>query len=144
MCVDDIKQEIKNIRPSLRIAAPATFYTTVMFSLFNIGLVVSYPFTFTQIKELQTVITLPMWTWLIIFGVYSFLLAIFLAINDWKKLKQLYGIGIIVKVAWLFQLISIWISTKDPLILLLVILWGSLTWITISTFIYFTLPREGK
>lgn len=144
MCVSDIKKEVRAIRPSLRIVAPGTFYTTILFSVLNIGLVATYPLTFHQIKELQTIIGLPIWMWLVVFGVYGFLLAMFLLLNEWKHLKQLYGVGIVIKTAWLFQLTSIWITEHDPVILLLDILWGALTWLTISTFVYFTLPRDGR
>lgn len=140
--MNDLKQTIKDIRPSLRIVAPLTFYIILGYSLFSLILGVSYNFVQERLPEMQIVGIFNIKQWSIIFAFYSIVTLILLALNDWNNLKKWLVVGILVKGFWLFQLISVAISHSSLMLMLSVFVWTMFLYLQILTYIYFTPKKE--
>jgi hypothetical protein len=134
-----IETAIKEIRPSLRLVAPQTFWFSFGFGLFNIvvGIAIIGSNIFSTL-HLAGVISLQ--TWAIVFIVHGTAMLWSLFVNDWKTTRLLNIIGIGIKTAWFLGLVVLAIDGKAFFVLYA---WGLILFLQIINYIYF-MPRVGR
>jgi len=131
-----IDRQLKEVRPSLRLVAPHTFYTGLGFAVFNI---VMGAISFNYLSSRLTLIgVVGIKTWAVLFECIGLLFFYSLVINNWRLLRQLMLIGICVKTAWLMELLA---DQK----FVLSTLWLLILYLQCLNYIYFTpVNRYGK
>lgn len=134
----NIDKRLREIRPSLRLVAPLTYYISWGFAVFNIlaGLsLVNFP----QTKFLIVgAVDLRVWAALFIFLGTSFTYS--LVMNDWRTVRILHLGGVVIKTAWLMELIARAVVGRS---FILVFIWLLLLYLQAVTFRYFT-PVENR
>lgn len=134
--MSNIDKTIKDIRPSLRLAAPQTYWFTVGFGVFNILLGVAV-FNTVALYALDLVNVIPVKMWGVIFAIHGIAMIGSLFINEWKITKALHYAGVAIKTAWWIALLSYAVSGHSPALLFI---WSLLLYMQIIVIIYFT-PR---
>lgn len=134
--MSEIGRTLKEIRPSLRVAAPQTYWFTIGFGLFNIllGLAV---YNTVALYSLNIVNLIPVKGWGIIFALHGASILVTLLMNDWKLTKYLHYVGVAIKTAWWMALLSYALTGHSPALLFV---WSLLLYMQVIIIIYFT-PR---
>lgn len=141
----EVDKVIKIIRPSLRKVAPQTYWYTIGFGVFNILvglLLISIP----GLVKLELLSILTIKGWALVFILMGLSALIFLFKNNWKVSRELTRLGIVVKAAWWFELLSVIVTDHSPYMVLvksLFLVWSLLLYLQIFTFIYFS-PRVSR
>jgi len=131
---------IKNIKPSLRLVAPLTFYIAAGYAVFNITAGMTL-FNFPATKFL-IVGAISLKIWALIFIILGCISVFELFINNWRAIRGLMLVGIFVKGAWLMELIARSINGKS---FILALIWALLLYLQAATYIYFTpVKNYGK
>ena len=141
--MNDLRQTIREIRPSLKIVAPMTFYTILSYSIVTILICVNWQLVQREVPEMRMVGLFSIKGWAIIFVSYSVFTLIALALNEWKWLKKLLIWGILLKIFWVLQLLSVAISHASPIVLSSVITWSFFAYLQFLNYNYFTPKREN-
>ncbi len=136
--MSDIEKQLSHIRPSLRIVAPQTYYISWGFAVFNVlaGLsLMNFPQT-----QFLIVGAINLKAWAIIFVVMGVLFLYALLTNQWRMLRSLHLMGVMVKTVWLMELVARAIVGKS---FVLVCIWALLLYLQAVTYRYFT-PVESR
>ena len=133
-----IDKALRDIRPSLRIVAPMTYYIAWGFALFNV--VVSAPLYRINEDVFGILGAISLKVWAIIFMLNGLILAYTLLVNKWKSTRGLMLVGVCINSAWLMELIA---RTTNGKSFILVAIWGLIVYLQAVTYLYFT-PQEPK
>lgn len=134
--MSNIDKTIREIRPSLRVAAPQTYWFTLGFGVFNILLGAAI-YNTVALYSLDIVNLIPVKAWGAIFVVHGLALVISLLVNEWNLTKFFHYVGTAIKTAWWMALLSYALSGHSPALLFV---WSLLLYMQVITIIYFT-PR---
>lgn len=137
--MSNIDKTIRDIRPSLRFAAPQTFWFSICFALFNI--VIGYSL-FAKVIAVHLILLglIPVSVWGLVFFIHGSLMISSLIVNDWKITRGLHFFGIAIKTAWWLELLAGTIYGNSPAFL---IIWTLLLALQFVVWIYFT-PRMSR
>lgn len=141
--MNNLKQTIREIRPSLRIVAPMTYYTILSYSIATIILCVNFQLIQQEVPEMRMIGIFDIRMWAIIFASYSVFMLMFLSLNEWKMIKKLLIIGILLKVFFLLQLLSVAITNSSAIVLSSMITWGFFAYMQFLNYKYFTPKRDS-
>lgn len=141
--MNNLKQTIREIRPSLRIVAPMTYYTILSYSIATIILCVNFQLVQREVPEMRVIGIFDIRMWAIIFASYSVFMLMFLSLNEWKMIKKLLIIGILLKVFFLLQLLSVAITNSSAIVLSSMITWSFFAYMQFLNYKYFTPKREN-
>jgi hypothetical protein len=139
--MNDVKQKLKELRPSLRKVAPLTWSVILGFGIMNIVLgvsLMSYPLG-TPIA-IVTRFT-PMAFFGAVFLILGTLMLFKLWQNDWRWLRGLLLAGLLIKTIWTFALLIRLFQGGNAIILCL---WLFITHVQASTYIHFIPINTGK
>lgn len=137
--MSSIDKTIRAIRPSLRLAAPQTYWFSLGFGVFN--LVIGSLILNGQIfVTLQVIGAVPLSVWALLFIVHGASMLAALYINSWKFTRSLNVVGVGIKVAWLLEVVAITIAGRSSFIL---VVWLLLLFFQIINFLYF-MPRVSR
>lgn len=131
--MQEIKQQIKELRPSLRQVAPLSWYIVLGFGILNVVLGVSLiklPVKHIAIISQYT----PSWVYGAMFTILGLLMFWGLIRNNWKLMRRTLAAGLLLKAVWLFALILILLHGGDPYVLSL---WLFLTYIQAVAYVFF-------
>lgn len=81
--------------------------------------------------------------WGIVFGLLGVAMLLAYWVNSWTRLRQTLIVGVFLKSWWLAAL-TIRLLTGDYDNILLISIWGLLTYIQLATFIYIIPPQKSK
>ena len=138
MLVRNLEKTLRDIRPGLRLIAPQTYFVSWGFGVFNILAGLSL-FNFPQQRFLIAgAIGLKVWS--VIFIVLGVGFVYMLRANNWRGTRLLHLAGVVVKTAWLLELVARSVVGKS---FILVCIWALLLYLQIVTYIYFT-PVENR
>lgn len=136
----EVKHQIKELRPSLRIVAPLTWYIILGFGILNLVLGLSlmkYSFG-TPLSIVSRYTPLPL------YGVFFVVLGIFMLYNlqrnNWKILRRLLLCGLLIKTIWLYALVVRSFQGGNAIVLSL---WLFITYIQAIAYIYFIPTQKG-
>lgn len=132
----NIEKIIKDIRPSLRLVAPQTFWFSMGFGIFNI-IIGSSLYSAHILTTLNVVGVIPLNMWGVIFFTQGVVMLGALLNNNWQATRYMNIVGVAIKTAWWLELLSITITGRSPFLL---IIWSLLLYLQIMNFIYF-FPR---
>lgn len=137
--MSDIDKTIKAIRPSLRFAAPQTYWFSICFGLFNIT--IGYAL-FVRVIAVHLILLglIPIMAWGVVFIIHGIAMLGSLVINDWKITRNLHFIGIAIKTAWWLELVAGTAYGNSPAFL---IIWSLLLALQFIVWLYFT-PRMSR
>lgn len=142
--MNQLKQTIREIRPPLRIVAPMTFYTILGYSIVSILIAINFQLVQREVPEMRIVGILSIKAWAIIFATYACSSLILLALNEWRHLKRLLLLGIIIKSFFVFQLLSVAVADASPTVLSSVITWSFFAYLQYLNYNYFTPVKENN
>jgi len=137
--MSNIEKTLKQLRPSLRLVAPQTFWFSVGFGIFNIVIGLSL-LMFKIFVTLQVVGIIPLTVWALIFFFHGISMLSSIIVNNWKLTRALNIVGVAIKTAWWLELIGITITGRSPFILYV---WSLLLFLQIINCIYF-MPRVSR
>lgn len=138
---EPIKQTIRAIRPSLKVAAPWTFNTILAYGIFNLILGLGLYFLIPIYHFNVTLIgIIDIHSWGLIFTAQGMFMLLSLAFNHWKYLKFSLLTGIAIKTIWLLEIIVAAVRSGSPFI---IFLWSLILVVQINTYIYFTPTVQG-
>lgn len=127
--------QVTNPRPSLRLVAPHTYYSSWTFALLNVfGLAPA--FFLGSGKDMVLIGLIPSKLWGVIFLAIGSLMGYFLFTNNWKGIRKMLLVGLAIKamIAWGL----LFILAASILNIGIVAIWFSLmSWQAIS-YIFFT------
>lgn len=137
--MSSIERTLKNIRPSLRLAAPQTYWFSIGFGLFNVfvGLAL-YNLKILVTLNLVGIIPINVWGLIFLFHGVSILFSLFA--NNWKLTRYLNILGVAIKTAWWLELASITLIGRSPFLLYV---WSLLLFFQVINCIYF-MPRVRR
>ena len=138
--MQEIKQQIKELRPSLRSVAPLTWSIILGFGILNLVLgasLIYYPLG-QPVAIITPVTPLAFYGWLFI--VLGVLMLYHLWRNNWKWLRRLLILGVLIKSIWLFALVLRLFDGGSAIILTL---WLFLTHVQAMTYIHFIPVKKG-
>lgn len=141
--MNELKQTIRQIRPPLRIVAPMTFYTVLGYSIITILISINFQFIQREVPEMRQVGVLTIKMWAIVFVTYACSSLMLLALNEWRHLKRLLLLGIIIKSFFVFQLLSVAVADASPTVLSSVITWSFFAYLQYLNYNYFTPVKEN-
>lgn len=134
----NIERTLQDIRPSLRLVAPLTYYISWGFGIFNI-LAGASLVNFPQTKFLIVgAIDLKVWAILFMCLGSGFVYTLFT--NNWRGTRTLMLAGVLIKTAWLMELIARAVVGRS---FILVFIWALLLYLQAVTYKYFT-PVENR
>ncbi|MFA5172581.1 MAG: hypothetical protein WC426_13550 [Sulfuriferula sp.] len=138
--MQEIKQQIKELRPGLRQVAPLTWSIILGFGILN--LVLGASLMYYPLGKPVAIIT-P-YTPLALYGLIFVVLGVFMLLNlyknNWKWLRRLLIIGVLIKSVWLFALVLRLFDGGNAIILAL---WLFLTHVQAMTYIHFIPASKG-
>ena len=102
--MSDIDQVIKDIRPKLRHVAPQTYWASIGFGIFNIVIGISI-MNISVLVHLSLLGFVPIQVWGLIFFIHGLGLITGIVINNYRMIRRLLAIGIILKSSWLIELL---------------------------------------
>lgn len=137
--MSNIDRTLKDMRPSLRLMAPQTFWFSVGFGLFNI-LVGLALYNLKILVSLNLVGVIPINVWGLIFFVHGIGILASLFTNNWKLTRYLNVFGVAIKGAWWLELASTTIAGRSPFLLYV---WSLLLFFQVINCIYF-MPRVHR
>lgn len=141
----EVDKIIKIIRPSLRVVAPHTYWFTIGFGTFNL-LVGIFLLGIPGLVKLELLSIFNIKVWAAIFLIMGLSSIYFILRNSWKVSRKLALVGVILKAAWWFELLSVIITDQSPYMVLvkaLFLVWSLLLYLQIFTYIYFT-PKASR
>lgn len=136
----EVKRKIKELRPNLRHIAPLTWTLILGFGVLNLVLGVSLMYfkLGTPLAIVSEITPLPL------YGVYFFMLGVFmlyhLVRNNWRAMRVLLLMGLLIKTIWLFALVIRLFQGGSAIILSL---WLFITYVQAMTYIYFIPTQKG-
>lgn len=136
----EVKQKLKELRPNLRLVAPLTWSIILGFGILNVVLGISlmyYPLG----RSISIVSTYtPMWLYGVLFAVLGVAMLLNLYKNNWRWLRRLLLIGLLLKAIWMFALILRLLDGGSAIILSL---WLFITHIQAMAYIHFVPTPKG-
>lgn len=138
----DLKKQLRDARPSLKLVSPLAHAIVMIFGLFNIFLGVSLFLAIDESKIASPLIIVnDVFTyrfWGILFVLLGTFKLFSLKINNWNLSRKSLLLGVAVKVTWALALVVR--ALTSPGTWLITIMWVGLAGIQIATFIYFMPP----
>lgn len=131
------KNEIRQARPSLRLAAPLTYKISLGFGLLNIGIATALfqqP-DFGGLVIERGVFTTTFWAWVFLTMATGVFVGLF--INSWRLTRWFLMVGLLVKSLFMYALIDLGLRSGFSVVLGVLILWMFLTWVQFWTVVYF-------
>lgn len=135
--MSSIEKTLSEIRPSLRIVAPLTYYISWGFAIFNV--LVSAPLYLIGDFKFVLVGAISIKIWSALFMLTGFLFAYGLVVNNWRLTRNLMLAGVAIKSAWLMELLARAVTGRS---FILVAIWALILYLQIVTYIYFTPVRS--
>lgn len=131
--MQEIKHQIKELRPSLRIVAPLSWYVVLGFGILNVVLGIS--FMIFPVKDIAIISTYtPSWAYGIIFIALGLAMFWGMIRNSWKLMRQTLAAGLLLKAIFLYALFLLLIHGGDTYVLSL---WLFLTYIQAVAYVFF-------
>jgi hypothetical protein len=142
-----MNNDIRHARPSLRQAAPLTFWIAIGFAVLNIGIAIAL---FRQPDQGGLVIetgrfTTTFWGWIFLFMSSSIFTG--LLTNRWNVTRWALSMGLVVKSFFAYALIELGFKNGFDAAFAVTILWLFLAWVQFWTVVYFIpplAPTEAK
>lgn len=131
--MQEIKQQIKELRPSLRQVAPLSWYIVLGFAVLNIVLglsLIKLPVKNIAIISQYT----PSWLYGATFTLLGLTMVWGMIRNNWKLMRRTMAAGLLLKAVFLYALILILLHGGDPYVLSL---WLFLTYIQAMAYVFF-------
>lgn len=141
----ELKKEIQNARPSLKVVSPLTHWVISSLGIFNIlfGVILFLAMDANRVSAplliVNELFTYQMWG--IIFIVLGVIKLLSLYTNNWSLAKKSLLLGVAIKSTWAIALAVR--SFISPGTFLVNMVWVTLAAIQIGTYIYFMPPAIG-
>lgn len=142
--MSEIKQKIRQARPRLRDVSPLGASIVIGFGIMNV--ILGFGLFTLRARTMNLLVINDLMTyqfWGVIFGLLGVAMLLAYWINSWTRLRQALIVGVFLKSWWLAAL-SIRLLTGDYDNILLISIWGLLTYIQLATFIYIIPPQKSK
>lgn len=135
-----MKNQLRQARPSLRLASPLTFWICVGFAVVNIFLAIVI---FTQPDTSHLALYFSIFTprfYGSLFLLQVIIISISLLMNSWKYTRLALGMGLFIKAFYAYSLIELGLRTGLIHSLAITSLWLFITWVQFCTIVYFAVP----
>lgn len=136
----EVKGKLKELRPSLRLVAPLTWTIILGFGILNLVLgwsLMHYPLG-TPLAIVSDYTPLQLYGAMFIALGVAMLLNLWR--NNWRWLRRLLLIGLLIKTIWLFALVMRLFNGGSAIIL---VLWMFITHVQAMAYVYFIPIQKG-